>query len=386
MDQLAPECIICDQPSTIVVIPMCNHTMCAKCFVFIIGWRNPLPSFMELLPDAEGFWHDPCWSKHAFIEPTAFGGKPLYRQLQSMTEIACTLCKPESSFQTCRALGEHLKTDHQQRLCLLCLKTEIEALPPQSPKGSTTGTNVAKQQHHRSAHSVCDEGACKHLTMVFVSAQQLQEHHLLQHARGDLSNVHDTSSSSHRRGAASEAAFLDEVPPGRAQDVRTSSVTADAAHAFEGWVPFASDTFAEGSAAPPQASFESGAQQEQTSENLAATAPRGPTPSRHLPHDIARSRSRDRVLSDQASNVTAGQPNAASRKSPRATPSAARHQAIAESVVRRRTATNGDRPQLRSGEGPGHSSKGEQGSSSHNKRDGASPSAERVVIIATGSH
>lgn len=60
------------------------------------------------------------------------------------------------------------------------------------------------------------------------------------------------------RGAASEAAFLDEVPPGRAQDVRTSSVTADAAHAFEGWVPFASDTFAEGSAAPPQASFESG--------------------------------------------------------------------------------------------------------------------------------
>lgn len=60
-------------------------------------------------------------------------------------------------------------------------------------------------------------------------------------------------------------------------------------------------------------------------------------------------RSRDRVLSDQASNVTAGQPNAASRKSPRATPSAARHQAIAESVVRRRTATNGDRPQLRSG-------------------------------------
>jgi len=38
------------------------------------------------------------------------------------------------------------------------------------------------------------------------------------------------------------------------------------------------------------------------------------------------------------------------------------------------------------GEGPGHSSKGEQGSSSHNKRDGASPSAERVVIIATGSH
>ncbi len=90
--------------------------------VFIIGWRNPLPSFMELLPDAEGFWHDPCWSKHAFIEPTAFGGKPLYRQLQSMTEIACTLCKPESSFQTCRALGEHLKTDHQQRLCLLCLK------------------------------------------------------------------------------------------------------------------------------------------------------------------------------------------------------------------------------------------------------------------------
>ncbi|DBB08643.1 TPA: hypothetical protein ACH3X3_008766 [Trebouxia sp. C0006] len=230
-----------------------------------------------------------------------------------------------------------------------CAHCAVEALPPQSPKGSTTGTNVAKQQHHRSAHSVCDEGACKHLTMVFVSAQQLQEHHLLQHARGDLSNVHDTSSSSHRRyalsqgwsphmGAASEAAFLDEVPPGRAQDVRTSSVTADAAHAFEGWVPFASDTFAEGSAAPPQASFES------------------------------------------------GQPNAASRKSPRATPSAARHQAIAESVVRRRTATNGDRPQLRSGEGPGHSSKGEQGSSSHNKRDGASPSAERVVIIATGSH
>jgi len=56
----------------------------------------------------------------------------------------------------------------------------------------------------RSAHFVCDEGACKHLTMVFVSAQQLQEHHLLQHARGDLSNVHDTSSSSHRRYALSQ--------------------------------------------------------------------------------------------------------------------------------------------------------------------------------------
>lgn len=92
--------------------------------VFIIGWRNPLPSFMELLPDAEGFWHDPCWSKHAFIEQTAFGEKPLYRQLQSMTEMACTLCDPDSSSpcQSCTALGEHLKTVHQQCLCLVCLR------------------------------------------------------------------------------------------------------------------------------------------------------------------------------------------------------------------------------------------------------------------------
>ncbi len=65
--------------------------------VFILGWRKPLPSFMELLPDAESFWPDPCRSKHAFIEQTAFGGKPMYRQLKSMTEMACALCDPDSS-------------------------------------------------------------------------------------------------------------------------------------------------------------------------------------------------------------------------------------------------------------------------------------------------
>ena len=31
--------------------------------VFILGWRKPLPSFTELLPDAESFWPDPCWMK-----------------------------------------------------------------------------------------------------------------------------------------------------------------------------------------------------------------------------------------------------------------------------------------------------------------------------------
>lgn len=106
---------------------MCEHDVCLQ--VVMTYWRDPEPpDWSAYASNLQQLWHKPKWAKSIFVDTQLPAGMPQARTLQShlqqLSAKACSVCDRHAHrpFPSDAALAKHVREQHKQHLCHICLE------------------------------------------------------------------------------------------------------------------------------------------------------------------------------------------------------------------------------------------------------------------------
>eukprot|EP00887_Chlorella_sp_A99_P007429 scaffold2.g7429.t1 len=176
----APHCLVCCDPLVEVALGRCNHGQaCSSCTlrmrlcygnrdcpfckqqldeVLIAPWRPDLPEWEWYEAHPEAVARSRCFAGGTILadrwRPGGRLSSRLLHDLERRTSPACSVCDPgaQAPFPTVPQLARHMRDDHGQRMCNLCLE-EGRLFPLEQPVFPSAEALAA---HAAERHPRCD--------------------------------------------------------------------------------------------------------------------------------------------------------------------------------------------------------------------------------------